>query len=60
MSLFFNRRWRPAIFAFFVAMFCIVHAGSVYGQPLFSPGTPIFTFTGMKSHAGEAVARLNH
>ena len=43
MSHFF-RRWRPAIIAFFVSMFCIVHAGSVYGQPLFSPGTPIFTF----------------
>ena len=42
MSHFF-RRWRPAIIAFFVSMFCIVHAGSVYGQPLFSPGTPIFT-----------------
>ena len=25
-------------------MFCIVHVRSVYGQPLFSPGTPIFTF----------------
>ena len=44
MSHFFNRRWRPAIIAFFVAMFCIVHVRSVYGQPLFSPGTPIFTF----------------
>ena len=43
MSHFF-RRWRPAIIAFFVSMFCIVHVRSVYGQPLFSPGTPIFTF----------------
>ena len=41
LSHFFNRRWRPAIIAFFVAMFCMVHVGSIYGQPLFSPGTPI-------------------